>query len=29
MWTNFYNSGETPYSDVDGILKVTVSNLCQ
>tara|TARA_B100000963_G_scaffold277573_1_gene245952 strand:- start:12460 stop:14991 length:2532 start_codon:yes stop_codon:yes gene_type:complete len=27
MWTNYYNSGETPYSDVDGILKVTVSEL--
>ena len=27
MWTNYYNSGETPYSDVDGILKATVSEL--
>lgn len=29
MWTNFYNSGETPYSDVDGILNVTVAELMQ
>ena len=27
MWTNYYNSGDTPYSDVDGILKVTVSEV--
>lgn len=29
MFSNYYNSGETPYSDVDGILNVTVGELMQ